>query len=71
MVELVWDINMDTLPDRELPETPRGFKFVGVKIPCIGDYMVDYYGNPYLITKQNKQSVFESHPYTRSWTMNV
>lgn len=53
---------MDTLPDWELPKTPDGFEYVGMNIPQVGDYMVDYYGRPYLITEERKKYVFEKHP---------
>ncbi len=53
---------MDTLPDFEIPETPEGYVYEGMRIPKVGDYMVDFYGKPYLITEGRKKYVFESHP---------
>ena len=53
---------MDMLPDYEIPETPKGFRYAGFRTPKIGDWMVDYYGKPYLITAANKEYVFEHHP---------
>jgi len=53
---------MDMLPDYQIPKTPKGFEFVGCRTPKKGDYMVDFYGKPYLITEKNVQYVFEQHP---------
>lgn len=55
------DFMMDMLPDYEEPKTPKGFEKVGYKIPKIGDWMVDFYGKPYKITKKNVQYYFEQH----------
>ena len=50
------------LPDYELPETPEGYEYIGFRTPQLGDYMVDFYGKPYLITASRLQYVFENHP---------
>jgi hypothetical protein len=52
---------MDMLPDYEFPEAPDGYKRVDIRTPQEGDYVVDYWGEPYLITKENKQYWFEQH----------
>ena len=53
------------LPDWEMPKTPKGYEYVGFRVPKVGDYMIDFYGKPYLITKKNKEYVFEQHPVYR------
>lgn len=53
---------MDTLPDYEIPKTPEGFEFVGIRHPKVGDYMVDYYGKPYRVTKENVGYMVEHQP---------
>lgn len=40
---------MDTTPDYKEPETPEGFVRVGYKVPKKGDYMIDFYGEPFLV----------------------
>ncbi|MEK6880882.1 MAG: hypothetical protein AABY22_14780 [Nanoarchaeota archaeon] len=54
--------DMDTLPDYEIPETPDGYIYQGMRIPKIGDFLVDFYGKAYLITKDNIKYHFENHP---------
>lgn len=56
---------MDTLPDYEIPKAPEGFEMFDIRTPQVGDYMVDYEGNPRRITESNKEYVFEKHPVFR------
>jgi hypothetical protein len=39
----------DTIPDFKIPEAPEGFEYVGMRYPLPHDYMVDFYGNAYLV----------------------
>lgn len=55
----------DMLPDWEVPKTPKGYEFVGIRVPQVGDYMVDYYGKPFLITKSKKEYFFENQAIFR------
>jgi hypothetical protein len=56
---------MDTLPDFELPITPEGYEYMGMDTPKVGDYMVDYYGKPYLVDEERIKYLFDKHPIYR------
>lgn len=58
-------IDMDTLPDYEHLSTPKGYEYMGMRTPEVGDYMLDYNGIPYLITEKRKTYLFEKHPIYR------
>jgi hypothetical protein len=46
---------MDMLPDFEFPKAPPGFKEDGIRMPKAGDWMVDYWGKPYIVTESSEK----------------
>ena len=61
-------IDMDTLPDYEQLPTPKGYEYMGMHTPKVGDYMLDFNGIPYLVTEERKTYLFEKHPIYRKKT---